>query len=54
MWKYTRKRQLKYCFIDLTRFGTYALIWTNDRQERSEPNWGRQLGWEAYEEVRNF
>jgi|SRR5881628_1629260 len=54
VWKYTRKRQLKYCFVDLTRFGTYALVWTNDREERSEPNWGRLLGWEAYDEVMRF
>src|SRR6266566_1199800 len=35
VWKYTRQRQLKYCFVDLTRFGNYVLLWTNDRQEPS-------------------
>src|SRR5207302_313988 len=37
VWKYTRQRQLKYCFVDLTRFGNYVLLWTNDRLEPSEP-----------------
>ena len=54
VWKYTRHRQLKYCFVDLTRFGNYVLLWTNDRQESSEPNWRQLLGYEAYEEVVRF
>jgi GWxTD domain-containing protein len=54
VWKYTRQRQLKYCFVDLTRFGNYVLLWTNDRQEPSEPNWRQLLGYEAYEEVVRF
>jgi len=54
VWKYTRKRLLKYCFVDLTRFGNYALVWTNDRLEKSEPNWRQLLGWEAYEDVMRF
>ncbi|HYT82070.1 MAG TPA: GWxTD domain-containing protein [Gemmatimonadales bacterium] len=54
VWKYTRKRLLKYCFVDLTRFGNYALVWTDDRLERSEPNWRQLLGGEAYEEVVRF
>jgi GWxTD domain-containing protein len=53
-WKYTRQRLLKYCFVDLTRFGNYVLVWTNDRQEKSEPNWRQLLGYEAYEEVLRF
>jgi GWxTD domain-containing protein len=53
-WKYTRQRLLKYCFVDLTRFGNYVLVWTNDRQEKSEPNWRQLLGYEAYEEVMRF
>ena len=54
VWKYTRKRLVKYCFVDLTRFGNYALVWTDDRLERSEPNWRQLLGGEAYEEVVRF
>jgi len=54
VWKYTRQRQLKYCFVDLTRFGNYVLLWTNDRLEPSEPNWRQLLGYEAYEEVVRF
>lgn len=51
VWKYTRT-QLKYCFVDLTRFGNYVLVWSNDRRERSEPNWRQLLGPAAYEVLR--
>jgi GWxTD domain-containing protein len=54
VWKYTRKRLLKYCFVDLTGFGNFVLVWTNDRHEKSEPGWRQLLGWEAYEEVLRF
>jgi len=54
VWKYTRQRRLKYCFVDVTRFGTYALVWTTDEHERSEPNWPQLLGREAYEDVMRF
>lgn len=53
VWKYPRK-QLKYCFVDLTRFGNYVLVWTTDRRERSEPNWRQLLGHAAYEEILRF
>jgi GWxTD domain-containing protein len=53
VWKYTRGG-LKYCFVDATRFGNYALVWTTDPHERSEPNWQQLLGREAYEDVMRF
>ena len=44
IWKYTRNRSLKYVFMDLTRFGNYTLIFTNDVRERSRPDWQEMLG----------
>jgi GWxTD domain-containing protein len=44
IWKYTRHRSLKYVFMDLTRFGNYTLIFTNDVRERSRPDWQEMLG----------
>jgi GWxTD domain-containing protein len=44
IWKYTRKRSLKYVFMDLTRFGNYRLIYTDDRREPSRPDWQDLLG----------
>jgi GWxTD domain-containing protein len=44
IWKYTRSRSLKYVFMDLTRFGNYKLIYTDDRREPSRPDWQELLG----------
>jgi GWxTD domain-containing protein len=54
VWKYTRGRALKYVFLDLTRFGNYSLIYTNDRRESSRPNWQALLGPEAVLDVERF
>jgi len=44
IWKYTRTRSLRYVFMDLTQFGNYTLIFTNDVRERSRPDWQNLLG----------
>lgn len=44
IWKYSRQRNLKYVFMHLTRFGNYQLIYTDDRCERSRPDWEELLG----------
>jgi len=54
VWKYTQTRPLKYVFMDLTNFGNYALIYTNDRREPSRPNWEQLLGPEAAMDVLRF
>lgn len=54
VWKYTRDRALKYVFMDLTRFGNYSLIWTNDRHEPSRPDWQDLLGTQAVQDVDEF
>jgi GWxTD domain-containing protein len=54
VWKFTRVKALKYVFMDLTGFGNYALIWTDDIREPSRPNWRELLGSEALLEVERF
>ena len=54
VWKYTKTRVRKFVFYDVTRFGNYALIWTDERREPSRPNWRELLGPEASEDVERF
>jgi len=54
VWKYTRPRPLKYVFLDETGFGSFALIYTDDRFETSRPDWEALLGAQALEEVLRF
>jgi GWxTD domain-containing protein len=54
VWKYTQDRNLKYVFMDLTRFGNYTLIYTSDRREQSRPNWQDLLGADGVTDVNNF
>jgi GWxTD domain-containing protein len=54
VWKYSQGRLLKYVFMDLTQFGNYALIWTDDRREPSRPNWQSLLGPEGVQDVQRF
>jgi GWxTD domain-containing protein len=51
IWKYTRQRNLRYVFMDLTRFGNYKLIYTNDRREPSRPDWMDLLGEEGLRDL---
>jgi len=54
VWKYTKKRARKFVFYDVTEFGNYALIWTDERREPSRPNWRELLGPEAAQDVDRF
>ena len=54
VWKYTRTRARKFVFYDVTRFGNYALVWTDERREPSRPNWRELLGPEAVQDVQRF
>ena len=54
VWKYTQGRLLKFVFMDLTQFGNYALIWTDDRREPIRPNWASLLGPEGVQDVQRF
>ena len=53
-WKYTKARQLKFVFLDLTRLGNYSLIYTNDRLERNPPDWTKLLSAEAVNDIASF
>ena len=53
-WKYTKDRQLKFVFLDLTRLGNYSLIYTNDRLERNPPDWTKLLSAEAVNDIASF
>ena len=54
VWKYTQDRNLKYVFMDVTRFGNYVLLYTNDRREPSRPNWQDLLGPDGVKDVDSF
>ncbi len=54
VWKYTRVRSRKFVFLDVTAFGHYELIWTDDRREVSLPNWAALLGPEAVDDAMRF
>jgi hypothetical protein len=54
VWKYTRGRGKKFIFLDLTQFGNYSLIWTDERREPSLPNWRVLLGNEAVTDALRF
>jgi GWxTD domain-containing protein len=51
---YGNNRGLFYLFSDDTRAGNYRLIYTNDPQEQSLPNWDRHVGSEAVEDMRSM
>jgi GWxTD domain-containing protein len=54
VWKYSRRRPRKFVFFDFTRFGNYALIWTDDLLEVGRPNWRDLLGRDAVDDVARF
>jgi hypothetical protein len=51
IWKYTRTRSFRYIFMDLTQFGNYTLIFTNDVREKSRPDWQELLGPEGLKDL---
>lgn len=54
VWKYTRTRPVKFVFLDLTRFGNYQLVYTNDRHEQTRPDWQDLLGSDGVQDVNDF
>lgn len=54
VWKYSRTRLVKYVFLDLTRFGNYQLVYTDDRHEQSRPDWTDLMGSDAVQDVNDF
>jgi hypothetical protein len=53
-WRYTKGRGLKFVFMDMTRLGNFSLLYTNDRTERSMPNWATKLSDDAIQEITRF
>jgi GWxTD domain-containing protein len=53
-WKYTQDRVTKYVFLDLTRLGNYALIFADDKEERSPSDWNTMLSSDAVDEILRF
>lgn len=53
-WKYPDDPPRLYVFFDVTRFGNYVLLWTNDPHERSRPDWKRLLGPDALDDLARF
>jgi GWxTD domain-containing protein len=57
VWRYSAKqgaRERKYCFVDLTGFGNYTLVYSNDPAEPTWGDWRRLLGPDASEDVMRF
>lgn len=55
VWKYTQgKKHRKYCFVDITRFGNYVLVYSNDPREPSRSDWRNLLGDDGYEDALTF
>jgi len=56
VWKYTRgnKRPRKYCFVDITGFGTFVLVYSNDPREPSRWDWRQLLGDDGYADALQF
>lgn len=55
VWKYTRRRSLKFAFLDRTGFQDFVLVYTTDPQERSLPDWQEQVNeFETVRAILNF
>jgi len=54
VWKYTRGKFRKYCFVDLTRFGNYVLVYSSDPHEARRPEWRDLLDDDAYADIVRF
>jgi hypothetical protein len=55
VWKYTTHGiNRKYCFVDLTHFGNFVLVYSNDPHEPTRPQWRQLLGEDEYEDALNF
>jgi GWxTD domain-containing protein len=51
IWQYTISPNYAYVFLDEVRSGSYRLIWTNDPNEVSLPDWDKRMGEEVLQEM---
>ncbi len=54
VWRYTRGRPRYYVFLDQSQLGVYRLIFTNDRSEVGQQDWGQLLSPEDSVDVVRF
>jgi len=54
VWRYTRRRELWYIFVDRSGLGDYKVIHSNDRTEPGAPDWTEVLGPDALRDVGLF
>ncbi|HXQ28277.1 MAG TPA: GWxTD domain-containing protein [Gemmatimonadales bacterium] len=55
VWKYIRGGKIrKYCFVDLTLFGTYVLVYSTEGHETTRPDWPLLVGEDAAQDILNF
>ena len=56
VWKYTQgnQRPRKYCFVDITGFGNYVLVYSNNPREPSRSDWRQLLGDAGYADALDF
>ena len=56
VWKYAQgdRQPRKYCFVDITGFGNYVLVYSNDPKEPSRSNWRQLLGDDGYADALDF
>jgi len=51
VWNYTDAPGYAYLFVDEAKIGSFRIIWSNDPNEASLPDWDRRVGPEAVEEM---
>ena len=54
VWRYTTGRDRWYIFVDVSGFGAFQLVATNDLHEPSKPDWESMLGTVALQDVGQF
>jgi GWxTD domain-containing protein len=51
VWSFTNAPGYAYLFVDEAKIGSFRLLWSNDPNESSLPDWDRRVGPEAVEEM---
>jgi GWxTD domain-containing protein len=54
VWKYSRGRPVKFIFMDMSRFGHFELVFTDDRLEQGRFDWESLFDEQELERVKRF
>jgi GWxTD domain-containing protein len=54
VWKYSRGRPVKFIFMDMSRFGHFELVFTDDRSEQGRIDWESLFEEQELERVKRF